>query len=61
MRNLKVLFATFFVVLSLNSYASGIDDFCVIVKEAMPLINKERARLGLKPLEFKNVVNKEDV
>ena len=61
MRNLKVLFVAFFVALSLNLYALGIDDFCVIVKEAMPLINQERARLGLKPLEFKNVVNKEEV
>ena len=61
MRNLKVLFIAFFVALSLNSYATGIDDFCVIVKEAMSLINQERARLRLKPLEFKNVVNKEEV
>lgn len=61
MRNLKVLFVAFFVALSLNLYALNIDDFCAEVKEAMVLINKERARLRLKPLEFKNVLNIDEV
>ena len=61
MRNLKILSIVFFVALSLNSYATNIDDFCAEVKEAVLLINKERTRLRLKPLEFKSVLNIDEV
>ena len=59
MRKLKVLFLALFV--ALNSYAASIDDFCAIVKETMPLINSERARLGLDSIEFKYIMERETI
>lgn len=63
MSRVRFYFVAFLVVVSLNLFAtdSGIDDFCAIVKEAMPLINNERAKLGLQPLEFKNILNKNEI
>ncbi len=59
MRKLKLLLVVFFV--ALNAYAVDIDVLCAEVREAMPLINKERARLKLKPLEFKSVLDINEV
>ena len=59
MKKIRVLFIAFFV--ALNAYAVDIDVLCAEVREAMPLINKERARLKLKPLEFKSVLDINEV
>ena len=62
MRRVRFYFFAFFVTICFNAFANdALNRFCDVAKNAMPMINKERARLGLEPLEFKYILNKDEI
>ena len=62
MRNIRLYVVSIFIGLCFNTLANDtLNYFCNVVKNAMPMINQERARFGLKPLEFKYIIDKDKI
>ena len=57
MRKVRLYVVSIFICLCFNSFANDyLSHFCDLVKNAMPMINQERARFWLEPLEFKYII-----
>ncbi|MBO5345393.1 MAG: hypothetical protein J6A44_00625 [Paludibacteraceae bacterium] len=62
MRNVRLYFVAFFVTICFNTFANdSLNRFCDVAKNAIPMINQERARLGLEPIEFKYILDKDEI
>ena len=62
MRRVRFYFFAFFVTICFNAFANdALNRFCDVAKNAMPMINQERARFGLEPLEFKYILDKDKI
>ena len=62
MRKVRLYVVSIFICLCFNSFANDyLSHFCDLVKNAMPMINQERARFGLEPLEFKYIIDKDKI
>jgi hypothetical protein len=62
MSRVRFYFFAFFVTICFNAFANdALNRFCDVAKNAMPMINQERARLRLEPIEFKYILDKDEI